>query len=57
VLKEAVAVLMWQTIRLGKDDLRKFKSLKVLVRIGSDYDNIDVESATEMGDRSGFLPN
>lgn len=34
VLNEAVAALMWHTINLQKDDLQKFKSLKVIVRIG-----------------------
>ncbi|KAK0396304.1 hypothetical protein QR680_001663 [Steinernema hermaphroditum] len=49
VLNEAVAALMWHSITLGKDDLEKFKALKVVVRIGSGVDNVDVKAATELG--------
>ena len=42
--------LMWHTITLAKEDLEKFKSLvRVIVRIGSCYDNVDVKSAGELG--------
>ena len=34
---------MWHTIILTKEDLEKFKALKVIVRIGSGVDNIDVK--------------
>lgn len=40
---------MWHTITLAKEDLEKFKSLRVIVRIGSGYDNVDVKSAGELG--------
>lgn len=43
VLNEAVGALMWHTIILTKEDLEKFKALKVIVRIGSGVDNIDVK--------------
>lgn len=49
VLEEAVGALMWHTITLNKEDLEKFKSLRIIVRIGSDYDNIDIKAAGEMG--------
>lgn len=49
VLNEAVGALMWHTITLAKEDLEKFKSLRVIVRIGSGYDNVDVKSAGELG--------
>ena len=49
VLNEAVAALMWHTINLQKDDLEKFKALRVIVRIGSGIDNVDVKAAGEMG--------
>ena len=49
VLNEAVGALMWHTISLSREDLKKFKALKVIVRIGSDYDNIDIKAAGEMG--------
>ena len=41
VLNEAVGALMWHTISLTKEDLEKFKQLRIVVRIGSDIDNID----------------
>ncbi|PAA55927.1 hypothetical protein BOX15_Mlig004953g1 [Macrostomum lignano] len=49
VLNEAVGALMWHTIQLNRDDLAKFKSLRIIVRIGSGVDNIDVKSAAELG--------
>ena len=49
VLNEAVGALMWHTIQLTKEDLEKFKSLRIVVRIGSGVDNIDVKAAGEMG--------
>jgi len=49
VLNEAVGALMWHTIVLTKEDLEKFKALKVIVRIGSGVDNIDVKAAGELG--------
>ncbi|XP_034255778.1 C-terminal-binding protein isoform X3 [Thrips palmi] len=49
VLNEAVGALMWHTIILTKEDLEKFKALKVIVRIGSGVDNIDVKAAGELG--------
>ncbi|CAG2055321.1 unnamed protein product [Timema podura] len=44
VLNEAVGALMWHTIILTKEDLEKFKTLRIIVRIGSGVDNIDVKS-------------
>ena len=41
VLNEAVGALMWHTISLTKEDLEKFKQLRIVVRIGSGLDNID----------------
>ena len=52
VLNEAVGALMWHTINLNKEDLDKFKSLRVIIRIGSGYDNVDVKAAGEMGEYS-----
>jgi len=49
VLNEAVGALMWHTINLTKDDLEKFKALKIIVRIGSGIDNVDSKSAGELG--------
>ena len=40
---------MWHTITLTKEDLDKFKSLRVIIRIGSGFDNVDVKAAGEMG--------
>lgn len=49
VLNEAVGALMWHTITLTKEDLDKFKGLRVIVRIGSGVDNVDFKAAGEMG--------
>ena len=40
---------MWHTINLTKEDLEKFKNLRIVVRIGSGVDNIDVKAAGELG--------
>lgn len=50
VLNEAVGALMWHTIILTKEDLEKFKTLRIIVRIGSGVDNIDVKAAGELGE-------
>uniref|UniRef100_A0A0N4VD33 C-terminal-binding protein 1 n=1 Tax=Enterobius vermicularis TaxID=51028 RepID=A0A0N4VD33_ENTVE len=49
VLNEAFAALMWHSITLEREDLEKFKALRVVVRIGTGVDNIDVKAATELG--------
>ncbi|CAL8084692.1 unnamed protein product [Orchesella dallaii] len=49
VLNEAVGALMWHTITLTKEDLEKFKALRIIVRIGSGVDNVDVKAAGEIG--------
>ncbi|XP_072562898.1 C-terminal-binding protein 1-like [Paramormyrops kingsleyae] len=49
VLNEAVAALMYHTITLSRDDLEKFKGLRVIVRIGSGFDNVDIKAAAELG--------
>lgn len=49
MLNEAVAALMWHSITLEREDLEKFKALRVVVRIGTGTDNIDVKAATELG--------
>ena len=49
VLNEAVGALMWHSINLNKEDLEKFKALRIVVRIGSGVDNIDVKAAGDMG--------
>ena len=48
VLNEAHAALLYNTINLNKEDLLKFKALKLIVRIGVDYDNIDIRAAAEL---------
>ncbi|KAG9346830.1 hypothetical protein JZ751_007176 [Albula glossodonta] len=49
VLNEAVGALMYHTITLSRDDLDKFKGLRVIVRIGSGFDNVDIKAAAELG--------
>uniref|UniRef100_H0XKR6 C-terminal-binding protein 2 n=1 Tax=Otolemur garnettii TaxID=30611 RepID=H0XKR6_OTOGA len=49
VLNEAVGAMMYHTITLTRQDLEKFKALRVIVRIGSGYDNVDIKAAGELG--------
>lgn len=55
VLNEAVGALLYHSITLTREDLEKFKALKVVVRIGSGFDNIDIKAAGEMGTCSILL--
>ncbi|KRY32747.1 C-terminal-binding protein [Trichinella spiralis] len=49
VLNEAFAALLWHGMSLNRDDLLQYKALKVIVRIGSDVDNIDIKAAGDLG--------
>ncbi|XP_031619974.1 C-terminal-binding protein-like [Contarinia nasturtii] len=49
VLNEATGALMWHTITLTREDLEKFKALRIIVRVGSGTDNIDIKAAGELG--------
>nr|XP_002741396.2 PREDICTED: C-terminal-binding protein 2-like [Saccoglossus kowalevskii] len=49
VLNEAVGALLYHTITLTREDLEKFKALRIIVRIGVGYDNIDIKAAGDMG--------
>eukprot|EP00079_Xenopus_tropicalis_P028269 XP_012823168.1 PREDICTED: C-terminal-binding protein 2 isoform X1 [Xenopus tropicalis] len=49
VLNEAVGAMMYHNITLTREDLEKFKSLRIIVRIGSGFDNIDIKAAGELG--------
>ncbi|CAF2406432.1 unnamed protein product [Rotaria sp. Silwood2] len=57
VLNEATAALVWHAITLKKEDLVKFKALKLIVRIGSAYDNIDIKAAGEQGIAVANVPS
>ncbi|KTF77919.1 hypothetical protein cypCar_00035602 [Cyprinus carpio] len=48
VLNEAIGALMYHTITLTREDLEKFKALRIIIRIGSGYDNIDIKAAGEL---------
>lgn len=45
--------MMYHTITLTREDLEKFKALRVIVRIGSGYDNVDIKAAGELGECVG----
>lgn len=57
VLNEATAALVWHAITLKKEDLAKFKALKLIVRIGAAYDNIDIKAAGEQGIAVSNIPS
>lgn len=46
---------MWHSIRLEREDLEKFKALRIIVRIGTSVDNIDLRAATELGESCACL--
>lgn len=45
--------MMYHTIALTREDLEKFKALRVIVRIGSGFDNVDIKAAGELGEHRG----
>lgn len=47
--------MMYHTITLTREDLEKFKALRIIIRIGSGYDNIDIKAAGELGNNSPLL--
>jgi len=50
VLNEAVGVLVYGAMSLQRDDLVKFKSLRVIVSLGiCGLGNIDVTAASQLG--------
>ena len=55
VLNEAVGALLYHGIDLKRDELEKFKALKIIVRIGSGHDNVDLKAAAELGNFLTFL--
>jgi len=49
-MNEAVGVLVYGTMSLKRDDLVKFRSLRVIVSLGvCGLENIDVTAATQLG--------
>ncbi|CAL8092032.1 unnamed protein product [Orchesella dallaii] len=49
VLNDAWGVFLWDKIRLTGETLAKFRSLKIIIKIGPGMDNIDVDAAANMG--------
>ena len=48
VLNEAQAALLYSSIALSREDLLKFRALKLIVKIGVDLDNVDVKAAADL---------
>jgi C-terminal binding protein len=48
VLNEAQVALLYNTINLNREDLLKFKALKLIVRIGVEYENVDIKAAADL---------
>ena len=46
---------MFHTLTLEKEDLMKFKSLKVIGRLGVGYNNIDIKAAAELGNCTNIV--
>ena len=49
VLSEAAVALLVGSLRLGREQLAKFRALKLIVRTGKQVDNIDLKAAAELG--------
>jgi len=49
VLNEAIGALLYHHISLSREDLKKFKALRVIVRLGTGIDNVDIKAAGENG--------
>lgn len=49
VLNEAVGAMLYHHITLTREDIKKFKSLRIIVRLGTGIDNVDVKAAGELG--------
>ncbi|ESO04605.1 hypothetical protein HELRODRAFT_156953 [Helobdella robusta] len=49
VLNEAYGAMLYHHISLSREDLKKFKALRVIVRLGTGIDNVDVKAAGELG--------
>ena len=47
--KEAVGIFMFHVLTFDKADLEKFKSLRIIGRLGVGYNNIDIEAAGQLG--------
>lgn len=56
VLNEAVGALLYHHITLSREDLKKFKALRVIVRMGTGIDNVDVKAAGEAGKTLVWFP-
>jgi len=57
VLNEAVGALLYHHISLSRDDLKKFKALRVIVRLGTGIDNVDIKAAGEIGNNVTSIPS
>ena len=49
MLNEAVGAMLYHHITLSREDLKKFKALRVIVRLGTGIDNVDIKAAGELG--------
>uniref|UniRef100_A0A2I3RMD7 C-terminal-binding protein 2 n=1 Tax=Pan troglodytes TaxID=9598 RepID=A0A2I3RMD7_PANTR len=45
----SMGAMMYHTIILTREDLEKFKAPRVIVQIGSGYNNVDIKAASELG--------
>ncbi|KAL1764141.1 C-terminal-binding protein 2, partial [Sigmodon hispidus] len=49
VLNDAVGAMMYHTISLTREDMEKFKALRVIMQNVSGYDNMDIKATGELG--------
>jgi len=55
VLNEAIGALLYHHISLSREDLKKFKALRVIVRLGTGIDNVDIKAAGELSMHTAML--
>ncbi|XP_072026729.1 C-terminal-binding protein-like isoform X2 [Amphiura filiformis] len=57
VYAEAVGIFIYHPLEFQEAELRKFKKLKVIARLGTGYNNVDIKVAGEMGITVSIVPD
>ncbi|XP_065183989.1 C-terminal-binding protein-like [Sycon ciliatum] len=54
---DPVVLLVWHTVSIDAEYLSRFKCLRVIIRMGVGYDNVDIEAAGKLGIAVSNIPN
>ena len=52
VYAEAVGIFVYHVLEFSEEVLKKFKKLKIIARLGTGYNNIDIKAAGELGNEN-----